>query len=358
MATLTETAYMTRKAINWSILAVIIYIILRIFWTGFVAMWLYFFPPKPPPPNHRFGKLPALRFPQPKSPPTGQLTFQLETISGSVPRASESAYVFFMPKSAANLLALTNTQEFAKQMDFNINPIQETKNLYRFEDPQAQLRVLRYDIVSNNFVMRYGYDQDTGLFNEKNLPSEREVLSQATDELQGLRIYKDDLARGRSAVTYLRLVGNSLVTTTSLSQADAIRVDFFRRPVAGMNLLTPYPDEGNVSITYSGSSNAKKRMLEFIYTFWPADYQEYATYSLKPSQQAWQELQSGGGYIARYPTNGTNTATVRQVYLAYYDSFDPQNYLQPIFVFEGDNGFMAYVPAIASEWVETNPQAQ
>lgn len=354
MASLTETAYYTRKSINWAILAVILYLILRLFWSVFVALWLYFFPPKPPPPNHRFGKLSALKFPQPKTPPTGQLTFQLETISGSVPRASESAYVFFMPKAAANLLGLTNTQQFASQLELNPNPIQETKNLYRFEDGTTKLRSLRYDIISNNFILKYNFEQDTGLFNEKDIMNEREAIVRSTEQLTTLRLYKDDFARGRSKVTFLRLVSDTLVPTTSLSQADGVRVDFFRRGVAGMNVYTPYPDEGQVNMIYSGSRNSKKRLLEFVYTYWPVDYQEYATYSLKTSLQAWQELQSGGGYIARYPNTGATTATIRQVSLGYYDSYEPQNYLQPIFVFEGDNGFMAYVPAIASEWVESS----
>ena len=73
---------------------------------------------------------------------------------------------------------------------------------------------------------------------------------------------------------------------------------------------------------------------------------------MKPSSTAWEELQAGRGFIARYPTNGAISIVVRQVYLGYYDSFDPQMYLQPVFVFEGDNGFLAYVPAVIPEWIE------
>jgi hypothetical protein len=76
-----------------------------------------------------------------------------------------------------------------------------------------------------------------------------------------------------------------------------------------------------------------------------------ATYTLKPSSQAWEELTSGKGYILKYPAIGT-TVTVRSIRLAYYDSFEPQTYLQPIFVFEGDEGFMGYVAAVASAWTE------
>jgi hypothetical protein len=159
-------------------------------------------------------------------------------------------------------------------------------------------------------------------------------------------LYADDLAGGTNEASFLKLDGTQLVGTTSLSQSDAERVDFFRKPIGNTPVFTPYPDQAPISIIFSGSTDSKKHIIQFAYTFWPIDYTTTATYALKTSEQAWQELQAGGGYIARYPSEGT-VAVVRNIYLAYYDSFDPQTYLQPIFVFDGDNGFRAYVPAVA-----------
>lgn len=352
MATLTETAYYTRRTINWMILAVILYIILRITWVIFVAIWLYFFPPQPPPPNFRFGRLPAVKFPEPTASPSGQLIFRLETIEGTVPAASDSATVYFMPKPAANLLALTKTQEFAKRLGLNPKPIEETKAIYRFEDDTTQIRRLRYDIVSNNFILRYGFEQDTGLFSEKTLPSVDAAVAEAKSMLQTFTLYGTDLVKGTNKVSFLKLVGDTLISTTSLSQADAVRVDFFRQNVGGIKLFTPNPDEGQVVFIFSGSKSNKKKVLQFAYTLWPIDYETIGTYAIKTSSSAWEELQAGRGFIARYPTNAATSVVVRQVTLGYYDSFDPQMYLQPVFVFEGDNGFLAYVPAVLSEWVE------
>lgn len=350
MTKLTEVAYQTRRAINWAILFFIIYIILRIFWSLFVAVILLIFPPKAPPPNHKFGRLPAVAFPKTAS-PSGTLTFSLETIQGSIPQASASGTVYFMPKQAANLLALTKTQEFAKSLGLDPNPLQESKNVYRFGDDNFPLRRLRFDIVSSNFILRYAYEQDPGVFSEKALPSEDEAKMEAKNLLQKYALYTEDFQKGTTVVSFLRLNGNKLVPTTSLSQADAVRVDMFRRPVDGMNLFTPYPGEGQVAIIFSGSKQPQKRVIQFAYTYWPIEYDTSATYALKSSSEAWEELKNGRGYVARYPLNGTNV-TVRNVYLAYYDSFDPQTYLQPIFVFEGDDGFLAYVPAVAPPWTE------
>lgn len=351
MATLTETAYQTRKFINYAILAFIAYIVLRIFWAIFSSVFIAIFPPKPPPPNHAFGKLPALKFPAPIASPAGELTYQLETIEGTVPRASESATVYFMPKNPANLLALTNATEFARRLEFTKDPIQETKYLYRWEDPEAPLRMLRYDIVSKNFILRYQFEKDMGLFSERNIPLEQVAKTEAKNILQTYNLYQKDFEKGTIKVQFLKLSGNKLATTTSLNQADSIRLDYFRSPIGDTPIVNAYPDEGLISFVFSGSKNIKKRILQFAYTYWPIDYQTTGTYGLKPSSTAWSELQSGRGYIARYPKKGT-VATIRKVYLAYYESIEAQTYIQPVFVFEGDDDFLAYVSAVATPWIE------
>lgn len=350
MANLTETAYYTRRTVNWLIIGFFAYLFLRVLWALAVTLWLIAFPPKPPPPNFAFNKLPALQFPKTAT-PSGDLTFRLETIEGAVPRGPDTAVVYLMPKQAANLLALTKTQDFAQRLSLNPNPIQESKNIYRFEDDDVPLRRLRYDIVSNNFILRYLYEQDTGLFAERILPSSDASIAEAKSLLQTYNVYVDDLAQGISKVTFLKLRGDTLISTTSLSQSDAVRVDMFRKDIEKTPVYSPFPDEGPVSILFSGATQSKKRILQFAYTFWPIDYETKGTYPIKPSTLAWQELQTGNGYIARYPTTG-KTALVRTVKIGYYDSFDPQTYLQPIYVFEGDFGFLGFVPAVSPEWTE------
>jgi hypothetical protein len=76
---------------------------------------------------------------------------------------------------------------------------------------------------------------------------------------------------------------------------------------------------------------------------------DFATYPLKSIVSAWNELTGGGGYIAKRA--GSNV-TVRKAYLAYYESNDPQDFLQPVFVFEGDGGFMGYVQAVDQGFVQ------
>lgn len=349
---LTETAFKTRRAINWSIIGVIGYILLRIFWSIVVALFLTIFPPQAAPPNHAFGTLPPLSFPIPDASPSSQLIYQLQTIEGTVPEASPSANVYFMPKKGSNLLALSAAQGFAKRLNFGTTPVPEisNKNLYRFDDPTTGLRHLWYDIVTTNFIVQYDYWLDTSIFLNNKVPSIQEAQAEARSFLQTYGLYPEDIKGGDIRVNYYRVGENSLQPVNSQSQADAVRVDFYRPNVAGTKIVSESLTQAPISVVLSGSSNTKKRVLKVNYTYWPIDYQTSATYALKTSAQAWQELQSGGGFILHYPSSPV--VTVRSVYLAYYDSIAPQTYLQPVFVFEGDDGFVAYVPAVSSEYVE------
>ena len=350
MASLSETAYQVRRGINWIILFMILYIVLRFLWGGVVVLYHTAFPPKAPPPNHAFGVLPKLVFPNDDN--AKKLTYTLQTIQGGVPVASPSASVYFMPKKPANLLALTQTQSFAQRLNLDPKPLQETKSIYRFDDPDFLSRRLRYDIVSDNFILRYAFEQDLGVFTEHQVPSPDHALQLSNDLLSNNGLLKDDFKGGKTNITFLKLSGGGLSETSSLSQADAIRVDYFRKNIGSMNLVTPYPAEGPIAFVFSGSANPKKQLLQFAYTYWPIDLEHTGTYELITGEQAWQELQDGRGYIAAYPKNDGTTVTIRNIFLAFYDAFDPQAYLQPVFVFEGDDGFIAYVPAIASQWTQ------
>ena len=43
---------------------------------------------------------------------------------------------------------------------------------------------------------------------------------------------------------------------------------------------------------------------------------------------------------------------IRKVSLAYFEPVTPAQFLQPVYVFEGDRGFAAYVPAIVDKYVQ------
>ena len=96
---------------------------------------------------------------------------------------------------------------------------------------------------------------------------------------------------------------------------------------------------------YSGNSDKSKKLVEATLDHYPVEYESVETYPIISSAEAWEILEAGKGFVA-YIDAGVTQAVVRKVFLAYYDSETPQHYLQPIYVFQGDNNFYGYVPAI------------
>lgn len=351
MSTLTETAYYTRKAINWGVVALVAILILKVVLNVATSAWQKIHPPPPPPPTVAFGKLPSIKFPPPEgeTTPSARPSFILETIEGGPPVASSTGTVFFMSKKAPNLLSLIRARQFASQLGFKQEPQAESETTYRWQDSENPLRTLRVDIITGNFKINYDYSADQTLFSEKNLPTGEQAVNEATNFLQNLGLYSPSLTNGETKVSYWQLVNNNFIQTTSISNADVVRVDLARENILGLKLFSPSPTQELIYFIFSGNRQAGKRVLEASYKFWEIESEQRATYPLKTAAQAWEELKGGGGFLAQVNPN-VEKVVVRKIYLAYFYPEEYQNFLQPIFVFEGDQNFLGFVPAVSPAW--------
>ncbi len=358
MSTLTDTAYYTRLSIKWGIVGIIVLFILKSLLTSAWDAWKAAHPPAPPPPTVSFGQLPILKFPA-SSIKVTNLKFNLETIEGKPYIASDSAAVYFIPKPAPNLLALTRAEAFAARLNFKSEPTTNDKVIYHFVDSDLPSRTMDFNIVTNNFELSYDYGSDLGVFAQKNLPSAAEAIMQAKNFLQNFSLYSDSLANGTEKITFLSLSGNNLIPTTSFANADAIRVDLGRADLEDLKLFNDNPNEELVYFIFSGSSDQQKKILKISYKFWPVELEQRATYPLKSAETAWEELQKGQGFIANVTQNQENpgAVTIRRMSLGFYYPSEYQEFLQPIYVFEGDPNFLGYVSAVNPNWV-TQPSAK
>jgi hypothetical protein len=130
------------------------------------------------------------------------------------------------------------------------------------------------------------------------------------------------------------------------------RVALFKENLDKMPVMPEIPKDGSVPFLFSGSRNPGKRILHVVFRHNKIDKDIFATYPLKSVDTAWRELASGNGYVADLGDNEDGNITIRKVYQAYYDSTELQNFLQPIFVFEGDKDFVAYVSAVDPKWID------
>ena len=132
---------------------------------------------------------------------------------------------------------------------------------------------------------------------------------------------------------------------------DSGKMNFFRKSFDDLPSVTKNPDQANVWFMVSGSTEKGKEVVAGEFHHFPVEESNNSTYPIKDAQTAWEELSQGKASIAKLGSNqNKKSITIRRIYLAYYDPPTSTDFYQPIVVFEGDSGFVAYLPAVISDY--------
>lgn len=312
-----------------------------------ISIYKKIFPAPPPPPTVTYGKLPKINFPDKQNLP--KLTFSLETAEGGFPKFADQAKVYFMPKPAANLLALDTAKEEAKSLGFDFNnPQSISETTYKFTSPTFP-SYLEVNVVTNNFSISYDLNADRTPLDMRP-PSPEIAASQARSLLSSAGLLPDDLI-GPVKNEFLKLSNGRLKSVLALSEADLVKVNFFRRDYDNLPSVTQNPDEANVWFIVSGASDKNQQVVAGQFHYYPVDETQSSTYPIKTAQDAFTQLQNGQAFIANPGINKDGASVkIRKIYLAYFDPAITNGFYEPIFVLEGDNGFVAYVPAVTDDY--------
>jgi hypothetical protein len=242
-------------------------------------------------------------------------------------------------------LALNDAKKTAASMGFSGEPVERSPELYRWTKTSPYPAILDIYIYSGVVTMSVDWSSNPSFFSEQKLPDEEQAINMARSYLKQVGLSAPDLEKGDAAVSYLKATSGAFLETISLSEADFIRVDLFREKIEQKYQgYAPSPSQGVVRTIISGNSQANIVGLEYYY--YPINYDETGVYPLKTPAIAWQELIEGRGYVAQIDPDITNVI-VRRLELGYYEAFAPEPYYQPIYVFRGDNNFVAYIEAVA-----------
>lgn len=345
MATnLTETAFVARRVIKYGTFLIIFLIVARVVIGAGYNIYRRYRPKPPPPPNFLFGTLPEIKFPENKDAPTG-FSLKIETPQGTFPKFPTSVKVFFSPRPTALFSSLENAKDKARRLGFLQDGQRETDTLYVFQQQRSSAR-LNIDIVTGSFSISYDLSSDPGLLITKPLSTEV-AASAARSYLSSAGLLPLDL--GPVTYEFLKATPEGLKTVVSLSEANFVRVNFFRDKYDDLPSLGPNPTRGNIWLLVSGARERERQIIAAEYHYFAVDSENSGTYPTKNIELAWEELRGGKAYIASLGGAGDGQVTIRRIYLAYYDSSLPQEFLQPIFVFEGDRGFVAYTSAVGNE---------
>lgn len=352
MATLTETAIVIRKTIRYSIYGIIIIMISRMAYNVGLKVYQNYFPPPPPPPTLSFGKLPKLPFPE--RPLYDKVRLVLETPEGNLPSLVPQVNVYFMPKSISDIKSLTRAKQEATSLGFDPEGRQLSESVMFFENKLNPAQSMQMNIITNVFSINYTLKDDPNLvFGNPPTPETAIKTVQAYSNKAGLN--QTDY-KGEPTTELLRVENTEFTRAIALSEADMIKVNLFRKTYNDFPALTPDKLTGNIwFIVGRGKGNnntaGSLKILTGEYKYYPVDETQLATYPIKSSEKAWEDLTSGKGFIANFGENGLeDEIKIRRVYLAYYDAGVYTPFYQPIIVFDGDNNFSAYVPAVTDDY--------
>jgi len=359
--TLTETAQLTKRS------AVVLTVILLAYFTS-QAVWArvkpIIFPPRLPPPEVAFGKLPTPAIPSLPLEEGASPKYVVDTTTGRLPQDlpdRAKVYKIILPKTT--LLSSTRAKELATKLGFSGDPQRISSSEYRWEKAETG-RTLKTNITTGNFSLETDIKKLSGL-GSGSPPSTAAAVDQAQNFLQGLESLDESYLGGRREAVYLKIDRASLKKVETLAEAQLTRVDFFReideQPVVGAK-----PYRGLVSVVLG------KDIIPFVFYYhWPLDPKQSTTYPLKSVEEVWSEVERGRARItflapadadpfsSAYEPPDLTTIYVHQISLGYFDSEKLQNYLQPIYILEGlgltadrqQLKYIAYLPAIASDWI-------
>lgn len=343
-ATLTEIAYWSRATIKYGIFFLVFLLLARFIWiTGWKA-YRQFYPKPPSPPTVSFGKLPSLAFPT-AQPNSSALQFSLELPSGELPKITTVVTVYVIQPRKAYLGVVDQARTIAKALRFTNGEEAVSPTVYRFFHDKTDA-VLEINIITGTFSISSSLYKNPELLLLRP-PSQEAAAANIRNYLTNAKLFPEDFMNGKTAAIYARNENDTLTPAISLSEGQFVRVDFFRQNYDNFQIVTPYPNRSNVWFVVSGATD-ERLIVGGEYHYFSIDATNTATYPIKTASVAWEELKTGKGVYVSLPSN--NSVVVRRVYLAYYDTPEYQEFLQPVFVFEGDNGFIGYVPAVTSDY--------
>ena len=345
MASLTYTAYYARKIIKYGGVFVGG---LAILWVGTAAAIKAYKVANPPKiaPECRYGPLKKIVFPEKQY---QKKTFAFEFPNDSPPTFKDKMKVYFIYRSNNVILNLERDKRVAQALGFVEKEREITPGIYGFTNSTTN-QMLTMNVLDGSFKLEYPYQTDQMLLTPENLPNKASAIEIAKSYLSTADKLSPEIEDGTQKVTFWKISYDGLRSVNSQSDANAVRVDFSRKNLDDYEIVSSVLGSSPVSILVSGSTVSSKRVIGVNYKMVNIDRESYSTYPIKTIQEAMDDLRAGN----YWPISdiSPNNVSIKKVRLAYYEPFTLAQYLQPVFVFEGNDNFIGYVPAITDQWLE------
>lgn len=358
MATLTEASVTARKAIKWGGIGFVVITVLWYIGVAAVNYYKLLNPPPLPPASVDFNKLQGVNFPDSKNRP--KITLELPT--GKIPTFPDRMRVYWAPTRRSGFADSARAIDTAAALGFLFKPQQPTETNYVWTNQDQLNSRLDMNIISAHFKLTRQWQNNPTLATMGDFSSDKGVITEIENYLKRVDLLNEDVI-GVEKITYLKNDVGRLVNALSLSDADFVQLDLFRKNideidpnsktkevVASYPFYRTDPTKGLIRAVVSGSKIQNEKIISMDYEYTDIDYSRSGTYPTKTGEEAWKELSEGGGYVSPVGPK-TGEVKVRRIFLGYYDSNENQKYAMPIYILLGDQGFTAYVSAVRDEWI-------
>lgn len=334
---LTKAARITKKAMIFTVIAITVGLSS---WIGYTYYYYNIYLPSLPKPevkpDVKFGILPQQKFDN-TSVSSSNFSYSLDTPTGEVPKdLPKIMKVYFAQAGNTTFLSPDRARDLALGFLFPNGPERVTPTQYKFTDDQGGEILI--DLNTGNFKFQ----------RSETTPSAQLVKVPFISEQKLVAEFRSYLA-GKVSLIGLGGRNKAIFDKKNPEESTIAKVSIWPGNIDEYQVMTPKYEESSIRavITSFRDPAHKYKSLNFVY--WPVDTATYATYYIRTAEQAFIDLKTGQGSVVLSPSN-MSRASITSVYLAYYQQEEYTPYVQPIYVFEGQD-FMAYVPAISQEYL-------
>lgn len=335
--TLTQTAILTKQVIVISAISLVLLIAGFTGYNIWRAYYIAHLPPVEEKPDLKFGPLPAPQFPE-SAVSSSNFSYSLDTVTGGLPKPGADAgfekivKVYFITQTFATLLSPDKSSALAEKFGITALPqiLSETK--YQYREGEKNLLV---DLDTGNFS--YYKEGSEAASSAQSIDDDSKLISDFKQILGGMGILKNDLQNARVKV--------------KKDESGKVLISLWPTPIEKRPVFTADFNKSLISSNVKGSAGNIDNYLSLDYTYYQVDPSTYATYYLKPPQEAFDDLKKGKGVILIEPDSPQ--VSITSVEIGYYMPQDYSPYLLPIYIFEGPS-FAAYVSAIRTSEASPN----
>lgn len=288
----------------------------------------------------------------PETGTSGMFSYTIDTLDGTtnVENATSAAEVFFLQKPSATFGFLDEIYSMAKNVGIDTEITKHTlvERLATFDDGRRKIVI---DIDTFNFSYEYYLDRDEELFQKDLGTLAQSIENSGSSFLNKVRKYNQDLSRGKRNIIYLRYdkEAKTITPLESVEGANMVEVDYYRPDIDIYPVVTrSYYNSQNYVI-----GTPKKNGLEVVKAqikYFAQSEDQIGIYPLRSTDQAFEDLKGGKGIVIS-SSQPDGEVKIKKVFLAYYDPDVYQEYMQPVYVFLGENKFVAYVTAVTDEYL-------